>query len=116
MRKIVAWLEKSDELRLKEANSANLEIKYVYSLNECAAEITAAENPFIVLSLKFFKFDDSPAASLLNQFPHHMFYMFAIYDEIMTIPEWNIFDLPNVYKVAYLVEDIISMNAHVIRF
>ena len=106
-RKIICWMTKSDENRLK---MHNLPVTFVHSEEECASIITPED--FVLCSLQFAEDCIDKMESFVRGFPKVTFHMFGIYDGPLT-KGIRIFNEPNVDDDfgAYIVEDMIKILA-----
>jgi hypothetical protein len=105
--KMLCWLQKTDEERLKAFDLSNAPITFVNSPEECAALITP--ETFVLCSLQFAEDDIEKMQEFVRKFPNLLIHMFAIYDNELTLNGFSIGYEPNVDKKSYLTEEVLEI-------
>jgi hypothetical protein len=82
-KRMLCWLQKSDEERLKAFDLTNFSITFVHSEEEC--EPLISPEIFVIISLKFAEDNIEKITDFVRKFPNITFYMFAMYDGDLTL-------------------------------
>jgi hypothetical protein len=104
---MICWLQKSDEERLRAFDLSKAAITFVHSEEECAALISP--EAFVIISLQFAEDNIEKIKKFVRKYPNIIFYMFAIYDNYLTLDGYSVSYEPNVDKKSLLTEEIIEI-------
>jgi len=106
-KRMLCWLQNSDEERLKAFNLTNSSIIFAHSEEECKSLISP--ETFVIISLKFAEDNIEKITNLVRKFPNITFYMFAMYEGDLTLNGFSISYEPNVDKKSLLTEEVIDI-------